>query len=364
MVRRRPCASRFARARLVAVPAALGQAAPGGVVARLVAAPAVLGPVVPDAVPRSDSSPCPCGSSGRRRCARPRRSHGRGGEPVPAALLVRTAAPGRGLRPGRGIVGETRVGAGAVEGGLRPGRGIIGVGAAGPVGLGLWTPPGSRDYHSTREGGRRDRRAAREDVCQGHDLAGRPAISRTRPGRDGTGTGPGPTTTPGPTPGWRGPGPGRPRPGPACVNCRSAQRDPGAGAGADPGPACAMRAQRDTVHPGSRRASPARRNPPALDPREPTSHNASPGDITRTTPPGGGDAQGRRLRSWRDPETPPGGGDAQAKTRRAVAPTPAPARHRSHRSRRRVAPGTARPPPRRRSAGAPAAPPDRSPEEP
>ena len=287
MVRRRPCASRFARARLVAAPAVLGQAAPGGVVARLVAAPAVLGPVVPDAVPRYDSSPCPCEPSGRRRCARPRRSHGRGGEPVPAALLVRTATPGRGLRPGRGIVGETHVGAGAVEG----------------------APPGSRDHHSTREGGRRDRRAAREDVCQGHDLAGRPAISRTRPGRDGTGTGPGPATTPGPTPGWRGPGSGRPRPGPACVNCRSAQRDPGAGAGADPGPACAMRAQRDTVHPGSRRASPARRNPPALDPREPTSHNASPGDITRTTP-RGGDAQGRRLRPWRVPETPPGRGRA------------------------------------------------------
>ena len=192
MVRRRPCASRFARARLVAVPAALGQAAPGGVVARLVAAPAVLGPVVPDAVPRSDSSPCPCGSSGRRRCARPRRSHGRGGEPVPAALLVRTAAPGRGLRPGRGIVGETRVGAGAVEGGLRPGRGIIGVGAAGPVGLGLWTPPGSRDYHSTREGGRRDRRAAREIMPLADVLAGRPAISRIRPERGEMGRGPGP----------------------------------------------------------------------------------------------------------------------------------------------------------------------------
>ena len=191
--------------------------------------------------------------------------------------------------------------------GLRPGRRIIGVGAAGPVGLGLWTPPGSRDYHSTREGGRRDRRAAREDVCQGHDLAGRPAISRTRPGRDGTGTGPGPTTTPGPTPGWRGPGPGRPRPGPACVNCRSAQRNPGAGAGADPGPACAMRAQRDTVHPASHRASPARRNPPALDPREPTSHNASPGDITRTTPPGAGTRKGGVSAHGESQRLPPGG---------------------------------------------------------
>ena len=52
-----------------------------------------------------------------------------------------------------------------------------------------------------------------------------------------------------------------------------------------PGPACAMRSQRDEIHPGSRRAIPARRNQPALDPRDPTSHNASPGDITNSTPP-------------------------------------------------------------------------------
>ena len=52
-----------------------------------------------------------------------------------------------------------------------------------------------------------------------------------------------------------------------------------------------MRAQRDAVHPASRRASPARRNPPALDSREPAWRNASPGDITKTTPPGGGDSQ-------------------------------------------------------------------------
>ena len=55
-----------------------------------------------------------------------------------------------------------------------------------------------------------------------------------------------------------------------------------------------MRAQRDTVHPTSRRASPARRNPPALDSCEPTWRNASPGDITETTPPGVG-----RPRGWR-----------------------------------------------------------------
>ena len=55
-----------------------------------------------------------------------------------------------------------------------------------------------------------------------------------------------------------------------------------------------MRAQRDTVHPTSRRASPARRNSPALDSCEPTWRNASPGDITETTPPGVG-----RPRGWR-----------------------------------------------------------------
>ena len=59
-----------------------------------------------------------------------------------------------------------------------------------------------------------------------------------------------------------------------------------------PEPACAMRARRDAVRPASRRASPARRNPPALDPRNPTWRNASPGDITRTTPPGPGLSDG------------------------------------------------------------------------
>ena len=194
MVRRRPCASRFAWARLVAVPVVLGQVAPGGVVA-LPRRRARAGPRAGGSGRGAEACLVAApvrGSSFRRWCARPRRSHGRGGEPVPAALLVRTAAPGRGLRPGRGIVGETRVGAGAVEGGLRPGRGIIGVGAAGPVGLGLWTPPGSRDYHSTREGGRRDRRAAREIMPLADVLAGRPAISRIRPERGEMGRGPGP----------------------------------------------------------------------------------------------------------------------------------------------------------------------------
>ena len=69
-----------------------------------------------------------------------------------------------------------------------------------------------------------------------------------------------------------------------------------------PGPACAMRAQRDAVHPISRRASPARHNPPELDSREPTSRNASPGDITKTTPPGG--TRGRRAGSRAAPGSP------------------------------------------------------------
>ena len=176
MVRRRPCASRFARARLVAAPAALGQAAPGGVVARLVAAPAVLGPVVPDAVPRSDSSPCPCGSSGWRRCARPRRSHGRGGEPVPAALLVRTAAPGRGLRPGRGII--TRPARAGVEIAGRPAR----TSARGMI---------SRVARRSREPGRSgagwdgDRARAHDDSRIDPGLA----RAGPRPAETGTGTG-------------------------------------------------------------------------------------------------------------------------------------------------------------------------------
>ena len=64
-------------------------------------------------------------------------------------------------------------------------------------------------------------------------------------------------------------------------------------AGADPSPACAMRAQRNEIRLGSHHASSARQNPPALNPREPASHNAIPGYITKTTPPGGG--RGPRL---------------------------------------------------------------------
>ena len=62
------------------------------------------------------------------------------------------------------------------------------------------------------------------------------------------------------------------------------------------GPACVMRAQRDGVHPSSRHARSARRNPPALDPREPTSHNASPDDLTDSTPPGRAPGRPRAIR--------------------------------------------------------------------
>jgi len=72
-----------------------------------------------------------------------------------------------------------------------------------------------------------------------------------------------------------------------------------------PGPACVMRAQRDMVHPASRHASSARRNPPAFDPREHASHNASPGDITKTTPPGRG-APTDSEAGWDDPGEPVG----------------------------------------------------------
>ena len=58
------------------------------------------------------------------------------------------------------------------------------------------------------------------------------------------------------------------------------------------GPACVIPGQLNGIHPtsrhASRHASPARRNPSALDPRDPTWHNASPGDITKSTPPGVG----------------------------------------------------------------------------
>ena len=64
-----------------------------------------------------------------------------------------------------------------------------------------------------------------------------------------------------------------------------------------PGAACVMRAQRDAVHPASHRASPTRQNPPELDSCEHASHNASPGDITNSTPPGADTRRCRRRRT-------------------------------------------------------------------
>lgn len=83
MVRRRPCASRFARARIVAVPVVLGQVAPGGVVApprRRARAGPRAGGSGRGAEARLVAVPVR-GSSFRRWCARPRRSHGRGRPP-------------------------------------------------------------------------------------------------------------------------------------------------------------------------------------------------------------------------------------------------------------------------------------------
>lgn len=68
-----------------------------------------------------------------------------------------------------------------------------------------------------------------------------------------------------------------------------------------------MRAQRNTIHPASHRASPARRNPPALDPRHPTSHHAGPDDTAKTTPPGGS-ALGGPVRRQGLVRLPPGAG--------------------------------------------------------
>ncbi len=100
-----------------------------------------------------------------------------------------------------------------------------------------------------------------------------------------------------------------------------------------PGPACAMRAQRDAVRLTSRRASPARHNPPELDSREPTWRNASPGDITKTTPPGvGGLADGA-----------PGPGPHPAPPRRGARGTARPARPRTIGSEPAPSPAETRP---------------------
>ena len=142
----------------------------------------------------------------------------------------------------------------------------------------------------------RDRRVTRENVCLGYVLAGYPTISasirrsrglgRDRTGWDGAGTGPGPVTTGSVVVVQEG---GGVDPiGPATTSGRFPDQSRGGRGRRGSGPACVMPGQLNGIHPTSRRASPARRNPSALDPRDPTWHNASPGDITETTPPGAG----------------------------------------------------------------------------
>ena len=66
-----------------------------------------------------------------------------------------------------------------------------------------------------------------------------------------------------------------------------------------------MRARRNAIHPASRRAGSARRNPPALDPREPTRRNETRGDITESTPRGGTAGAGGHDVGSRDEAAPP-----------------------------------------------------------
>ena len=102
---------------------------------------------------------------------------------------------------------------------------------------------------------------------------------------------------------WKWTGPAhRARPAHGCLTVAAGWPRPRA-----PDPACTMRAQRNAIHSASHRASPARRNPPALDPRHPTSHHAGPGDTTKTTPPGGS-ALGGPVRRQGLVRLPPGAG--------------------------------------------------------
>ena len=94
-----------------------------------------------------------------------------------------------------------------------------------------------------------------------------------------------------PAPPRQGAHPRSPRPGPGPARTRGSPPSPRrsdlrAAILGEKGPAHVMRAQRNRIHLSSRDASPARHNPPALALREPTSHNAGPGDMTNSTPPG------------------------------------------------------------------------------
>ena len=126
----------------------------------------------------------------------------------------------------------------------------------------------------------RDRIPGRRSRRSGDDLASQDTFSRSRPRRDGAGI-------------WLA----------RVVGPEAVRAESGAGQFPD----CVMRAQRYAVHPASRRASPARHNPPALDSCEPASHNASPGDITNSTPPGlapGSSGAGTRQVPGRVPDPP------------------------------------------------------------
>ena len=90
--------------------------------------------------------------------------------------------------------------------------------------------------------------------------------------------------------------PEKPRPGPGPARTRGSPPPPRrsdlrAAILGEKGPAHVMRDQRNRIHLSSRDASPARHNPPALALREPASHNARPGDMTNSTPPGGAPAR-------------------------------------------------------------------------
>ena len=146
--------------------------------------------------------------------------------------------------------------------------------------------PYSEGPRSEAEQKRRSRRTARTGIGDAQRTRPWSRPRRHRPGRA--------RRCPSPTPpGPRRPRPVRPgrrprpvRPGPRWCEAGLGAGRPGVTRGRRaPSPACVMRARRNRIHPASRRASPARRNPPALDPRRLTSHNASPGDITKSTPP-------------------------------------------------------------------------------
>ena len=146
--------------------------------------------------------------------------------------------------------------------------------------------PYSEGPRSEAEQKRRSRRTARTGIGNAQRTRPWSRPRRHRPGRA--------RRCPSPTPpGPRRPRPVRPgrrprpvRPGPRWCEAGLGAGRPGVTRGRRaPSPACVMRARRNRIHPASRRASPARRNPPALDPRRLTSHNASPGDITKSTPP-------------------------------------------------------------------------------